>query len=233
MGEPSRVLAIGDIHGVASALDALLEVVAPSPDDLVITLGDYVDRGIDSAGVIERIIKLSARCQLVPLRGNHEEMMLDARRGPEFLELWKRLGGDTALMSYAPDEDAPGLERIPDSHWHLLEHTCRDIYESDSHLFVHGGVDPKLPLDQQSPAVLRWQTFPPPQPHPCGKIVVCGHTPQRSGVPAALPHAICIDTAIHRGGWLTCLNVPSGHYWQANERGEIREAVLSAPKRRW
>jgi serine/threonine protein phosphatase 1 len=228
-----RVIAIGDIHGSAAALDALLTAIAPAAEDLVITLGDYVDRGIDSAGVIERLIHLSATCQFIPLRGNHEEMMMDARRGPEYLDFWKRLGGDATLISYAPEEDAPGLDCVPAHHWHFLDHTCRDLYETESHVFAHGGLDPNLPLDQQPPSFLRWQTFPPPRPHPCGKTLICGHTPQRSGFPATLPHAICIDTAIHKNGWLTALDVLTGHLWQANDRGEIRESVLRAPKRRW
>jgi serine/threonine protein phosphatase 1 len=233
MIEGPRVVAIGDIHGSAAALDALLGLVAPTPDDVVITLGDYVDRGIDSAGVIERLIRLSGLCRLIPLRGNHEEMMMDSRRGREPLDLWKELGGDATLISYSPEEGAPDLERVPAHHWHFLDHICRDLYEMESHVFVHGGLDPSLPLDRQPPAVLRWQTFPPPRPHPCGKVVICGHTPQRSGVPATLPHAICIDTKAYDNGWLTCLDVTNGSFWQANEHGETREAVLRAPKRRW
>jgi serine/threonine protein phosphatase 1 len=121
----------------------------------------------------------------------------------------------------------------PAHHWQFLDHTCRDLYETESHVFAHGGLDPNLPLDQQPPAVLRWQTFPPSRPHPSGKTLICGHTPQRSGDPATLPHAICIDTAIHKNGWLTALDVSTGHLWQANDHGEIRESVLRAPKRRW
>lgn len=177
----SRVIAIGDIHGSAAALDALLTTIAPAADELIITLGDYVDRGIDSAGVIERLIRLSSVCQLIPLRGNHEEMMMDARRGPEYLDFWKKLGGDATLISYAPEEYAPGPDRVPAHHWHFLEHTCRDLHETESHVFAHGGLDPNLPLDQQPPSFLRWQTFPPSRPHPSGKTLVCGHTPQRSG----------------------------------------------------
>src|SRR5947209_8595634 len=105
MAGPNRILAIGDIHGCSRALDALLAAVAPSADDLIITLGDYVDRGLDSAGVIDRLIRLSTTHSLIALRGNHEEMMLDARRAPEYLHVWKRCGGDTALISYAPEED--------------------------------------------------------------------------------------------------------------------------------
>src|SRR4051794_35329064 len=121
MMSDQRVLAIGDIHGCSRALDALLAAVAPSPDDLIVTLGDYIDRGLDSAGVIDRLIRLSTTHSLIPLRGNHEEVMLDARRGPEFLEVWKRCGGDTALISYAPEDDNPGLDRIPAAHWDFIE----------------------------------------------------------------------------------------------------------------
>src|SRR6185503_6273324 len=117
MFDLGRTFVIGDIHGCSRALDSLWAAVAPTPDDLVVTLGDYVDRGLDSAGVLDRLIRLSQTHRLIPLRGNHEEMMMDARRNPHLLELWKRCGGDTALISYAPEEDSPGLESIPEAHW--------------------------------------------------------------------------------------------------------------------
>src|SRR5436309_13538827 len=71
-----RYLAIGDIHGYADVLKRLLEAIPLRPDDQVIALGDYVDRGPDSCGVIEQPLKLRDRCQLVALRGNHDFMML-------------------------------------------------------------------------------------------------------------------------------------------------------------
>lgn len=230
----ARILAIGDVHGCSRALDALLLAVAPTADDVVVTLGDYVDRGPDSAGVIDRLIRLATTCHLVPLRGNHEEMMMDARRSPELLSLWQACGGKTALASYGSGGgDAPSLASVPDAHWAFLDRACRDLYQTVDHFFVHGGVDTALPLDQQSPHVLRWEKFPPPRPHVSGKTMICGHTPQKSGTAGSLPHAICLDTGAGYGGWLTCLNVGSGHVWQSNERGEIRETVLKAPRRRW
>lgn len=74
-----RHLAIGDIHGCSRALDALLAVVKPRPDDLLITLGDYVNRGPDSRGVVERLVSLHRAGHLIALTGNHEQMMLEAR----------------------------------------------------------------------------------------------------------------------------------------------------------
>ena len=77
----SRTIAIGDIHGCSIALEALIEAISPQPDDTIIPLGDYVDRGIDSKGVLDRLIELRDRCNLVPILGNHDQMMLHAREG--------------------------------------------------------------------------------------------------------------------------------------------------------
>jgi serine/threonine protein phosphatase 1 len=228
-----RVLAIGDIHGCNTALGRLLGAVSPGGEDLIITLGDYVDRGLDSAGVIDRIIQLREICRVICLLGNHEEMMMDARTSEEHQQLWLNCGGEAALMSYAPDADNPSLRDVPRSHWNFLERDCVDFFETESHIFVHGGVAPGLPVNAQPPTVLRWQTFPPAAPHKSGKIVVCGHTPQRSGEPANIGYAICIDTDVCRGGYLTCIDVNSGHMWQSDERGNVRADVLRAPMRRW
>ena len=76
-----RTIAIGDIHGCSAALDALLEAIRPRPEDCIVTLGDYINRGPDSRGVIERLIELKDRCRLVPLLGNHDQMLLDVRSG--------------------------------------------------------------------------------------------------------------------------------------------------------
>jgi serine/threonine protein phosphatase 1 len=81
----TRTIAIGDIHGCLGALDALLAAIGPTQEDIVVTVGDYIDRGPDSKGVIERLMELQSQTQLFPLMGNHEEMMLsvlDRRREP-------------------------------------------------------------------------------------------------------------------------------------------------------
>jgi serine/threonine protein phosphatase 1 len=232
MNGPRRILAIGDVHGCACALDALLRAVAPAPDDLVITLGDYVDRGLDSAGVLNRLVRLSQTHRLVALRGNHEEMMIAAREGDGPLAFWLACGGEPTLMSYCPFDDRGTIADVPDEHWDFLERVCVDSFETKGHLFVHGGVVPHQPLDRQLPLVLHWQTFERQEPHASGKVVVCGHTPRRDGVPANVGHAVCIDTNAYDDGWLTCLDVGSGGYWQANERGEVRTGMLQEPNPR-
>jgi serine/threonine protein phosphatase 1 len=226
MPAPQRILAIGDIHGCARALEVLLQAVAPARDEPIVTLGDYVDRGPDSAAVLTRLVRLSETHRLVALRGNHEQLMTAARQSDADLALWCNLGGEATLVSYCPFDDHGTLADVPDEHWHFLDRKLVDCHETDTHFFVHGGVAPHLPLDRQPPLVLRWQTFDDPPPHPCGKVMVCGHTPQKSGLPRHLGHAVCIDTHAHGGGWLTCLDVVSGAVWQSNENGALRRAHL-------
>src|SRR5262245_61050592 len=120
-----RTLAIGDIHGCSKALNMVLAQVRPRPEDRVITLGDYVDRGPDSAGVINRLIELGTQCQLIPLRGNHEIMMLEARADDDPLRfnLWLGYGGRETLASYSKtllgSRSLFGnkMSRIPEPHW--------------------------------------------------------------------------------------------------------------------
>ena len=89
----ARTLAIGDIHGCLTALDTLLGFVQPTPSDQLIFLGDYVDRGPDSKGVLDRLIELQRTGRVVCLRGNHEIMMLGAREGRDDFRFWLAFGG--------------------------------------------------------------------------------------------------------------------------------------------
>lgn len=219
-----RTLAIGDIHGCSAALDALLAVVRPEPDDLIITLGDYVDRGPDTRGVLNRLIDLHRDGRLIPLRGNHELMFLTACTDYSMLEMWGRVGGKEALASYGPDAT---LDDVPAAHWLFLEHDCRDWYETATHIFVHASVEPDRELDAQTSDWLHWQALHAgTRPHQSGKMVVCGHTAQKTGIPLHLGHTVGIDTCAHGGGWLTCLHAETGRVWQANQRGETRSAYL-------
>jgi len=147
----SRTLAIGDIHGCSAALDLLLRLVAPSLDDIVITLGDYVDRGPDSKGVLERLLILESAVHLVPLLGNHDEMMLEARGGGGLD--WQAGYGETTIASYGGD-----LGQIPEAHWRFLER-CRDLYETTTHVFAHASIEPHVELEQQTTYVLRWKSL--------------------------------------------------------------------------
>jgi serine/threonine protein phosphatase 1 len=217
-----RTIAIGDIHGCLTALDALIGAIRPSAEDVIVTLGDYIDRGPDSRGVLDRLIELSHRCRLVPLRGNHEEMLFEARANAYPLEYFLAVGGDATLGSYGPGLD---FSLIPDGHIRFLE-GCLDFHETETHIFVHANYFPDIPMAEQNVGVLRWESLRDmtPGPHESGKTVIVGHTAQKSGQILDLGHLVCIDTYCHGGGWLTALDVGTGAMWQANQSGELRQA---------
>ncbi len=219
----SRTLAIGDIHGCLKALLKLDEELVFGPGDLVITLGDYVDRGPDTKGVIEYLIQLRERTRLITLRGNHEVIMMTARtRGTDYLASWLGVGGQQTLESYG----AKNWEGVPKAHWQFLMDT-QAFFETDTDIFVHAGVNPALPLEQQTETELYWQRFNGSEkPHCSGKRMICGHTSQHNGLPHDLGHAVCIDTWAYGQGWLTCLDTGSNEYWQADRKGSLRKAAL-------
>ncbi|MEB3883845.1 metallophosphoesterase family protein [Lyngbya sp. CCY1209] len=222
-----RILAIGDIHGCSNAFDTLIKMVNPGEGDRIITLGDYVDRGPDSKGVIDRLIELHKGGQLVALRGNHEIMMLEARSHPNALNGWKMSGGHETLLSYNSSSKKPRLEDVPAEHWEFLEQTCVDCWEEETHFFVHANADPDRPLSEQSDHDRFWAKFYNARPHHSGKVMVCGHTSQKSGQPLNYGYAVCIDTRVYSNkGWLTCLDVTTGRMWQANQKGEKRTAWI-------
>lgn len=220
-----RLIAIGDIHGCARQLDTLLEALELAPDDTVVILGDVVDRGPFSRQAIDRLIELQRHCQLIPILGNHDEMMLAAREGDP--HDWLTHYGRATLASYdAPWIDEP-LGGIPDEHWAFLE-SFQPYHESDEHLFVHANLYPELPLAEQPAFMLRWERIEPElaAPHVSGKTVICGHSSQKSGMPLYLEHTICIDTHAHGSGWLTALDVERGRYLRANDAGTLDEGWI-------
>lgn len=217
-----RTLVIGDVHGCTRALDCVIDAAQPATTDRLVMLGDYIDRGPDSRGVIDRLLYWQQQYNLICLQGNHEELMLNARNDNAKYRYWRMVGGDATVASYAGGTSAGSYIPVPQDHWHFLEHHCQSYFETDTHIFVHAGVDPKLLLAEQEHYVLRWMRFDDPPPHVSGKIMICGHTAQESGRPRNIGHAICIDTRVHAGGWLTCLEVETGRMWQANQQGHLR-----------
>jgi serine/threonine protein phosphatase 1 len=216
-----RVIAIGDIHGCAAALRRLLEVIQPVPDDVLITLGDCVDRGPDSHDVIVELLALRERCRLVPLLGNHEEMMLNFLEGRPQPDNWLLCGGEATLNSYTRVDKHAG---VPVEHLDFIR-TWVDYAETNSHFFVHGAYHPDQRLAEQRWQMWRWQSLRQmvPKPHQSGKTAVVGHTSLKDGEVLDLGHIICIDTHCYGGGWLTALDTTSGHIWQVDREGQSRE----------
>jgi serine/threonine protein phosphatase 1 len=220
-----RTLAIGDIHGCNTALINLLQHAKPQTGDRLIFMGDYIDRGPASRQVIETLLELNMSCAPIFLRGNHEVMILAARESFLQSDIWQSYGGLDTLFSYGANYRQDWVSLIPDPHWGFFESTIK-FFETDTHIFVHACLDPELDMDDQPDWLLYWEFFDRMQAHKSGKKIVCGHSPQRSGQIKDVGFAFCIDTGPATGGWLTCLDVSSGKYWQANEKGNTREGNL-------
>lgn len=221
----ARTIAIGDIHGCGIALKRMLEEIDVTRKDKIVTLGDYVDRGMGSAQTIDILISLVSKCHLVPLIGNHEIMMFKGlQNGGKDLDFWMMHGGQATVASYGGR-----LQNIPQDHLTFLSH-CLRFHETDTHFFVHACYDPNLPLGEQPDDMVFWQHVNefPPGPHVNGKTAILGHTPQMDGELLDLGHLKVLDTFCYGDQWLTALDVESGKIWQANEKGELRMDQLVA-----
>jgi serine/threonine protein phosphatase 1 len=194
--------AIGDVHGCLDKLVRLLarcrEHAADRPRRLVF-VGDYMDRGPNSRGVIETLLELQRKePRMICLRGNHEAMMLEAvETGDE--DLWLLNGGGQTLASY-------GVRQALDLPAELVEwaDALPLSFDDGRRLFVHAGLHPRVPLDRQSEQDLLWIREPfLSSRSDFGRLVVHGHTPLRTGVPDLRSNRLNIDTAAVFGGPLT------------------------------
>ena len=210
-----RIYVIGDVHGCADRLAALHASIAedaarrPVARLTLVHLGDYIDRGPDSAAVLERLLGPPpvAGAVVVNLTGNHETMLLDALEPaahPGALPFWLDNGGAETLASYGADPGDPGWHRrIPGAHVDLLRR-CRLLWGAGDYLFVHAGLRPEVPLDVQDPFDLLWIREPfLSWTGELPGVVVHGHTP--SPLPVVRENRIGIDTGACFGGDLTCL----------------------------
>lgn len=208
-----QIYAIGDVHGCATELESLIAHLTIDKNTLVVFLGDYVDRGADSRRVIDLVIDLKKRCEVVALMGNHEAMFLDFLERPESVGsgLFILNGGGTTLANYGgPD----GSWEVPQSHVEFLK-SLKLFYETESHFFVHAGVPLKKKLRDLDPVVDRetflWTRGPfLSTDENWGKIVVHGHTPQAD--PERRPNRINVDTGCVFGGFLTAYDVTNDRF---------------------
>lgn len=210
-----RVYAIGDIHGCDIQLGNLHEIIAedlarrPVEQAVLLHIGDYVDRGADTAGVLRRLIAGSPieGLETVNLVGNHDETMLHALSGdrPAATD-WLFTGGRPALQSYGIDPDSPREtwpELMPGEHMDFLRRLTL-THREGGYFFVHGGVRPGVPLERQ----LREDLLRMRQPFlysemDFGAVVVHGHSPVKA--PVVRHNRIAIDTGAVFGGKMTCL----------------------------
>ena len=219
--QETRLYVIGDIHGRLDLLNELLEKIQddirqyPIHECLTVTLGDYVDRGPDSRGVLDFLSRNPFPTRYLALKGNHEELLELFLAEPSFFPNWRRLGGLETLHSYGVsvgplmlgkgfEEASRALQAaLPPEHVEFLA-SLKTSLVFDRYFLCHAGVRPGIPLERQRVEDLLWirdeflnstADF--------GKIVIHGHTPVDE--PDIRPNRINIDTGAFATGRLTCL----------------------------
>jgi serine/threonine protein phosphatase 1 len=197
----SLTYVIPDIHGRNDLLgNGLAEIAAHSrgAPGIIVTIGDYVDKGPGSKEVVERLLSgVGEGWSLVALKGNHDAMMVEALRDPSKMAAWVAKGGDAALASYGGDP-----ADVPEDHMAWLDR--RQLMHVDAHrIYVHAGVDPDIALDQQDEATLLWKRYPKGFPGGYGdRHVVHGHDNFPEG-PLLYEGRTNLDTLAWRTGRLT------------------------------
>ncbi len=237
-----RAYAVGDVHGRLDLLDRILEVIEedagrrPARKTLLVFLGDLIDRGPDSRGVVERL-RTFRHDRIKPyfLAGNHEEVLLRLLAGERgILASWLQFGGAECLASYGVDPSALagrsegiGLaivkQAIPDIHANFLG-SFADTLSFGDYLFVHAGIRPGIDLPLQSQADLRWIRSPfldHDDDH--GFVVVHGHT--ISDTVDERPNRIGIDTGAYRTGVLTALVLEGEDRWTLDTSSAEAEPI--------
>lgn len=223
-----RIYAVGDIHGQIDLFNRLVEQIEAddaardSADTTIILLGDLVDRGPDSSGVLDAAIALGKRRHVRTLCGNHEEMFLKSLDSTAVLRDFLRRGGRETVLSYSIDEDTYNdldfdqlrleLHKIvPERHVQFL-HSLEDWIIIGDYLFVHAGIRPGVAIEDQSTQDLRWIREPFLSASPsCSYCVVHGHTISKG--PEEHPGRIGIDTGAYISGRLTAIGLEADRRW--------------------
>ena len=202
---PPITFAIGDVHGCLDKLTrlvALCERYAGDRPARYVMLGDYVDRGPDSRGVIEFLMRWQVKMPglVICLRGNHEQLAIEAHKSPGAMPLWLRNNGETTQRNY-PETNG----RMLATHLAWLD-ALPFCHDDGLRFFVHAGVDLSRPLHDQSEEVMIWMREPflsDSDTVDCGRFIVHGHTPLKGGKPELRRHRLDLDTAAVLGGPLT------------------------------
>jgi serine/threonine protein phosphatase 1 len=204
---------VGDIHGRLDRLESLLEALPSWPDQFVF-LGDYIDRGPNSKGVIDRLLALAQEEECIFLRGNHEDMALDVLDGANRYEpeIWEMNGGLQTIRSYVRSNRRDVWRAsLPPAHLQFLRDTLL-YYETPDLVFVHARINAEGP-QRTPPEVLLWQRIESPfVSMGYGKRVICGHTPFPE--PMIGPDWINLDTGCGKweGAVLSALMLPEGRF---------------------
>jgi serine/threonine protein phosphatase 1 len=196
--------AVGDVHGSLDKLKALVEACREHADGRamrLVFLGDYIDRGPDSAGVLRFMMSLQADFpeQIIALKGNHEAWALSLLDGAVPASAWLRNGGAETLHSYGVKD----IGDLPRAHLNWMR-ALRLFFDDGRRFFVHAGVNPSRPLDAQDEQELLWIREPfLTNGRDYGRLIVHGHTPLESEKPELRINRLNLDTAAAFGGPLT------------------------------
>ncbi len=238
---PRRLFVVGDIHGCAAELGVLLEhlrgTTSLGAGDVVVFVGDYIDRGPDSKGVIEALLEFQrAVPEVCFLRGNHEDMLLSYLGYPGTMgHIFLDNGGRETIASYgirAPRGAAIAVEQVqqvlPARHLAFFLN-LENFVVFPGLVVVHAGLNPERALDAQIGTDLFWirdQFI--ANVHRFERIVVFGHTPYEN-VLFHLPYKIGIDTGLVYGNMLTCVELMHGHLFQV-KRGASAVETSTFPR---
>ncbi len=216
--DEKSIFVVGDIHGHYEKLVSLLSALPWRRDeDMLVFLGDYIDRGKRSKDVVQYLIDLrDGGGKIVFLLGNHEKLLLDyyASGSDHDLKLWRSFGGWETIESYTNGVGVWGRPSfLPRSHLDFFR-TLLPYYETENYIFVHAGLRDGVPLSQQKVDDLLWirRSFTESN-HSFGKTVVFGHTPMRS--PYVSSEKIGIDTGAGYGNVLTAVELPQVKFYHA------------------
>ena len=200
----SKIICIGDVHGEIHKLKNLFEKLSFTKNDTIVFLGDYIDRGEDSKSVIDFVLSLKDKCNLVTLKGNHEMFAMDTLKfiqgqmsKIQMQRSWMMNGGVECIKSYDEESVRDGyyqrvILKMFEQHGDFFN-DLKLTYETDNHIFVHGHLAHEQDVEDQEEWQCLWGRYNDIYPHKSGKTVVCGHTIQRSGVKND-GFKICLDT---------------------------------------
>lgn len=207
----TRIIAITDIHGELGKLNSLLDKLKIQPTDTIVFMGDYIDRGPNSKGVIDKVISMGKICKCVYLKGSHEYAYLNARKGDEYYDfLFWNYGGVQTVESYG------SFEEIYKIHGEFLD-SLKPYYLTDKYLFIHAGIRPQVPFEEQKETdfyYIRSEFY--SKKHNLPQKIIFGHTDFNE--PQVQPDKICIDTGCGKypNAVLTAIILPEEKFVTSN-----------------
>ena len=217
------IYAIGDVHGEADALREMIAKLPVEPTDLVIFLGDLINRkGMDSFDCVQQVIDFD-RCRKVCLQGNHEEALLMFLAEGDY-SIMEGMSGQSTLDSYAAAgfDLRPGdPNSIPESHlryYTQAETWTLPFYITDTYIFTHAGWDLSRPVQQQNPYVMRWGQVKGFDAPVMSQTIIRGHTPLPKVTHSKAKHYIGVDTGCGMGGMLSTIALPSEEIFTAKPK---------------